>query len=826
MKRKALRFISWIGGLLLVGLLAFVVVLYANRERIIHRVVSESNKLLTHPVDVADIDISIRKFPYASVALRDVYSRGNSSIPADTLLFAESVYLEFHLWKLVLGDWGIERISLDQGRLNLRFPTNAEPNYKIWRDPSDSTGSGIFKLEEIDLANFAFTLAVEEQDLEMAAAIKKALLSGIFDSGAFDFQTNSNFYLQRLSRANQSLLTAGDFNSSLRVSGKGEQVDLQDGELSFAGFKLHFNGNYKPELFQLAVNGNKLKLDDLQRFLRQQSWYDNSFTADLAGRAQLNFHGSFPLNQGKPEYELNFGCTGGSLTREKIRLADVATTGSYRYRNGADQLILKNFQARGQSGAISGSLSMLNLSSPSVDLQLTSDLNMDEWLLILPLDTITNPKGRMAVNVNLKNRFRSLDQVTADELKAISADGEIELSGVSFGFRNSDKTIKNLNASLSFGRDQLDIDNFYFQTGESDVYLSGHFSNVWGYLFLDQQKLKLDTRVRAQELHVEDFLLTGHSGNDQYSLDFARSLEMDLRVDVDQLYFDSFYAEKVSGDLMIKDGMIRGESLLFEADNGRFTGDFSINMNRRPNYLFMASMEAQNADLHELFVSFSNFGQDELVADNIYGRADLQTRMRAHLRPNLEIPPESVSLQANLSISDGILKNYQPMLALSDYAEIEELKEVRFRQLSNEISIAESVIYIPEMMIESNVLNLQLSGQHHFDNRINYSMKLRLADVLFKKRKKDSRHSEFDAHLSEVENSDDPNIYVSMSGTAHYPIISLDKERMNQSIKENLKQQGQELKNILSGKDNRPQKQKKSGIEYTLFDEDEDGGEN
>lgn len=826
MKKKALRFIIWLTGIFLISLLTFVLVLYANRDRIIERVVSEANDILTEPVDMASLDISIRKFPLASIKLNEVYCRGRGSAPSDTLLYAEQIYLEFHLWKLILGDWSIEGISLINGKLKLWLPESGEPNYKIWRDRTDNSQFTVFNLEQVELQNIQLTLAIEKQKVNLLALVNNANFGGQFSSSNYQLHATADFHLNQLIYQDELFLAPEDMLADLDIEGTDHEVTLKNGQLNVQGFDLVFNGNYHPAQFTIEASGAKMDIANLYRFYRKQKWSEEQIKGDINGTGSFRFAGIFPTSQEGPQYEVEFDLAKGSLAQTAVKLTRIEISGSYKRGLKADKMVLNSFRGQGRTGEISGYLSISDLSSPAINLKLISELELEEWMLLLPLDTLINANGRLAVNVDLSNNFESLSDVTAEELRKTQAHGQVELKKVGFGFRKSDKTIENLNASLSFSRDQLAIDNFYFQTGKSDVFLSGHFSNVLGYLFFEKEKLKLAAKVRSKDLHVEDFLLTGTSSNEEYSLDFARSIEMDIAVEVDHLYFDSFYGEQVSGSLSIINDMIRGNNLAFEADQGVFKGDFSINMKRMDNYRLMARLNATNADLHTLFMSFNNFGQSELIADNIHGRADMKLQMTSDLKPNLNLPPESVYLEADLNIVDGILKNYEPMMALSDYADIKELKEVRFSQLSNQISIEESVIYIPEMLIESNVLNLQLSGKHHFDHRIDYSIKLRLADVLFKNRKKASRGSEFDEHLTEMEKTDDPNIYVSMTGTTSYPIISLDKQEMNNSIKEDLKRQGEEFKQIFTKKEPGKNEKKSSGIEYSLFDEPEDGGEN
>ena len=74
--------------------------------------------------------------------------------------------------------------------------------------------------------------------------------------------------------------------------------------------------------------------------------------------------------------------------------------------------------------------------------------------------------------------------------------------------------------------------------------------------------------------------------------------------------------------------------------------------------------------------------------------------------------------------------------SLSKYIELEELREVKFKQLNNQILIQNETVYIPRFNVFSSALNLSMEGNHSFKDEIDYSFTLRLKDFLGKKAKK------------------------------------------------------------------------------------------
>mgnify|MGYP000123577218 CR=1 FL=1 len=150
--------------------------------------------------------------------------------------------------------------------------------------------------------------------------------------------------------------------------------------------------------------------------------------------------------------------------------------------------------------------------------------------------------------------------------------------------------------------------------------------------------------------------------------------------------------------------------------------------------------------------------------------------------------------------------------------EVDELKDVRFNKLTNTISIAEGLIKIPEMSISSNVLNLDLSGSHSFNNEIDYLIKLRLGDVLFNKRRAKAKDSEFDDFLRVEKRDDDHRVPISITGTVDNPSLKVEAQELGKALQTDLVKQKEELKNIFKKE---PEKKKGTGLQFE-WDEDDD----
>ena len=82
------------------------------------------------------------------------------------------------------------------------------------------------------------------------------------------------------------------------------------------------------------------------------------------------------------------------------------------------------------------------------------------------------------------------------------------------------------------------------------------------------------------------------------------------------------------------------------------------------------------------------------------------------------------TIKMDVKVLNGRLKNYDPMLALSDYMGDKNLQNIRFDTLQNSLDIKKGKINIPAMSIESTLGHMELSGTHDSNQNIDYYVRI------------------------------------------------------------------------------------------------------
>jgi len=114
-----------------------------------------------------------------------------------------------------------------------------------------------------------------------------------------------------------------------------------------------------------------------------------------------------------------------------------------------------------------------------------------------------------------------------------------------------------------------------------------------------------------------------------------------------------------------------------------------------------------------------------------------------------------------IDIRNGQVKGMKTLKDLSKYVHLDDLRDIRFSQMRNYLKIENGKVYLPVMFIQSNALNMSISGEHSFDQDILYYMKLNAGQVAASKLKKNDTKKDF----KKASKSGWINMYFVLEGT-------------------------------------------------------------
>jgi hypothetical protein len=158
---------------------------------------------------------------------------------------------------------------------------------------------------------------------------------------------------------------------------------------------------------------------------------------------------------------------------------------------------------------------------------------------------------------------------------------------------------------------------------------------------------------------------------------------------------------------------------------------------------------------------------------------------------------KKIYTDADITITNGELINFKPLEVLSRFIKLDELKDIKFKNLHNNIEIKNRVINIPQMEINSSALNLLMSGTHNFDDTVDYHFTIDMDEILSKKWiSRKPQKTEFG--VEEDDGGHRTRVFINMKGYIDDDNIThYDRKGAKQALKEDLHNEKQNLKSIL-----------------------------
>jgi len=758
----------------------------------------------------------IKKFPKATIELRNVLVLSShgfdlsafEGLNTDTLLAARSASVDLRTIDMIRGNYTFTKITIRSGQLYLFTDSSGRTNYEFTeRKSPGKEGSARLNLNRISLQDLNLEYNDKRVDLNIRGIVRDGMLKSRIRGNNIDFEGDMRMFI-RLFRLDDFIIRpeiTADLNVGLNQNEKGtffkkSTMKIENWDFVLTGFVAADN------YLDLTVKADNIDISRIPYLL--PSKYSKALSA-YHPEGTLKFSWITKGKSGSsqnPHYDIAFSLKDALIDNRKSRLnvRNLSFNGTYTNGSGnspeTSSFKISDFSSRFGSSDYKGSFSLTNFKDPFTELVFRGKLLPQELVDFLNMNKLAEAGGSIDLDLKFSGKPGKKDNFRFTDVFNMASDSRIVFNSVNLKLSNREIDIKNAAGTFRFDGSTI-TDNFRLSLNGQDISFSGKLTNLPGWLAGFPVTLNGTASVSASSFRPERFMDTDKDPGDKTEntkapLTIPADVMLDIDFRVDTLSYKLFKARNINGNLSVRPGMLNFRSLSMDSQEGKVSGNGLVVQNPDKSFVGRGSFVVSGVDVKQSFTTFNNFGQDFIKAENLEGllsgNITLVLPVDSLLNPNIH----TMAAEGRFSISNGALVNFDPVKALSSFIELSELQNIRFDKLENDFFIRDNVFFLPQMEIRSSAADLSVNGEHTFDNKYEYHVKMLLSEILSKKSRKTRKPAE---NFGEIQ--DDglgrTSIFLRIDGKGDNVKVSYDMKAAGNQLKENLKKEKETLKTII-----------------------------
>jgi hypothetical protein len=806
------------GGLIIALLVLLFAASAITQDKVADIVLKSLNRNFSTKIETGSYHLSfIKKFPKASFELKNVLIHSSSDfdreafkgINTDTLLTAKSASIDFKIIDMLKGVYTFKKITLKSGILNLYTDTSGRYNYNVSGIEKNKTANKnvILNLDRINMSEIRFLY----NDLRV-----NLIINGIFDEGriksriegnTIDFNGNSKVTFEsfRLGKALYKHNVKAHLEVGLTRNEKGfffrkSTLSIEKQDFTLTGFIAADN------FLDLDISGVSIDISKIPHYIPDR--YKNITSEYLPeGNLKINCKikgkASHILN---PHYEISGVLKDAGIRHSRSGLSISRLSFDASYNNGKSNkpatstLVIRNFNSRLGSADYKGSFSVTDFTRPDAELTFRGPIIIAELKEFLNLENVSAAEGSIDLNIKMSGLLGKKDHYTAADLSDMKSQSEADFKSFGIVLKNRNFALTNTTGRVLVA-EKTSTENLSFILNEQIFELSGSLANFTQWLAGKPVSLNGSVSLASPCLKPELFL-KDPSGKKETEparapLVLPEDLFIDLNFSIDTINYKTFDARKIRGQLSFKPKMVNFKTIKFYSQSGDVSGNGLVVQNRDKSFVGRGSFVVNNVDVNQSFKSFNNFGQNFLKAENIAGSLSGTLTLILPVDSMLNPVMKSLTAEGKYRLTNGALRNFEPVKALSGFIELSELENIKFDQMDNDFFIRNNYFYLPQMDIKSSAVDLSVNGLHSFDNDYQYHVRMLLSEILSNKAR---RRSDASGDFGEVKDDGLGRtlLFLKIEGKGGDVDVSYDMKAAGKKIKDDIRNEKQNLKNILN----------------------------
>lgn len=289
--------------------------------------------------------------------------------------------------------------------------------------------------------------------------------------------------------------------------------------------------------------------------------------------------------------------------------------------------------------------------------------------------------------------------------------------------------IKNIVAKGNFTPNDLKINQFKMDIGDSDLAGSGNLTNVWNYLF-ENETLKGNLNLSSAYFDLNQFMTEEEVTTETTAPPAAtepilvpENIDVVVNADMTKVHYDNIDLNNIKGQLLVRDEAVRFENVRAKTLGGEMNieGGYDTKNPEKPKFDF--AYDLQNMNVSRAFSAFNTMEKIAPIAKFIDGNFNSKFSMSSELGQDLFPDLNTLAAEGFLNTINAKLANFKPLQEIGNKLNINEFKSpITLKDTKNWFTVENGGVQFREQDYEVKGISMKIGGSHQLTGGMNYAV--------------------------------------------------------------------------------------------------------
>jgi hypothetical protein len=740
---KGKKVLKWIVTICFVLIITLISVPFVFKDKIVQMVTNTINKNIHATVTFTEVEVSLlKKFPLASITVRDIIVANKAPFVGDTLYSAKELSLSLRITELFKNaDEVIELKSVmtKNGHVNMIVNEENVGNYEIALQQETTSKkdtnaiSFSLNLQEYKVENINFKYIDRSANILMKLDQINHLGTGNFAKEILDLNTkttaNLSLYLDNVKYIQEFAIS---LNAVLGIDLKNSKYTFKENTVYINRLPLAFNGFVqlidKGQFYDINFKTPTSSFKNLLALLPKK-YSGNLKTIQTAGNFELNGIVKGVLSENRiPAFDISFSSKNALFKYDGLPKAvkniDIdakITNTSGTFEDTFVHLNKLTFKIDEEVFSANGSIAKLT-TNPTIKLAAKGTLNLANIRKVYPVFK-KELSGILTADITTNFDMNAIEKGNYQNIKNA---GEIHVSDFKYDGTAVANPFYIKKTGITFNTKTIKLNEFTAKTGDSDISITGNLDNFYGFLFKNQV-LKGDFSLHSNLFKVSDFLTNDATETNPKvetgQLKIPAFLDCKFTANAKSVAYDDLLLKNVSGIISIKDEAVHLKDVKSDIFGGNigFTGRVST---KEKVSKFNMDLNLKALNISESFGGIDMLRSIAPIAKTIEGKINSTVNVSGNL--NTDLTPDLKTISGKLlgQLLNTKLKasNSKALSLLGDNVSFLDVNKLNLDNVTGFFSFENGVVTLKPIPLKYEDIDIEVGGTHGFDNAMKYDL--------------------------------------------------------------------------------------------------------